>query len=281
MKAEMEYAGMKLSVVLVTPVLATEWLTRNTANRRIRNGFVSAYARDMANNVWYPKALAVCFRKDGTLGNGQHTLSAIVQSGTSQLLLIAENCSDESIAAMDRGIKRTIADIARFIGVEMSSQMAAVARALRFGADRLEKGTFDELYETFVEHEDAIRFALEGTSSVRERGVSTAAYLAVIARAYYNVDQQTLARFKAAVLTGNIEGQEEWAATKLRDWFLRNRVADRLARGNAYWLTETALAAFIRKEPLKKLMPSKREQFPLPSEKKAAASARGHEAVLA
>ena len=72
--------------VKVTPAVAKHILEKhNPTNRDIRPSAVSALARDMANNLWQGHVGdEVTIDKKGHLNNGQHRLSAIVTSKTTQ-----------------------------------------------------------------------------------------------------------------------------------------------------------------------------------------------------
>jgi hypothetical protein len=255
---------MGLAVELVTPAIAKRWLTVNHSNRRIRQNVVSQYARDMAAGVWVAKPIAVCFTPDGYLGNGQHTLSAIVLSGVAQSLLVCRNTPLASIAVMDRGIVRTIADVSNFIGVDMGGRASAVARLMVFGptdGNGSASRSFSELFDAYQFHQESIDFAV-GLSQ-KSVGFSSSS-IAVMARAAYTRDRQQIARFATIIKTGVANGPHESAAIRFRDFCISLRGAGSAARYEVYQKAQSSLDNFLRGVPMSKLYGTTQELFPIP-----------------
>lgn len=261
---ELRYGPMTLSVVSVTPATATRWLELNSANRRLRPRAVEQYARDMASGKWEPKPSAICFDETNRLRNGQHTLSAIVKSGTTQSLLVARGVPIKSIAVMDIGIHRTLNDIGAMLGFDLySHRSVSVVRVMVFGPADGAQRSFGELFEAYEFHREAVDFACEAP---RLPGLS-AAVLAVIARAFYSEDHARLKRFVDVLATGISEAHET-AAIRLRD-FLRGpayRGASRTIKVEIYNKTQSALRAFLDGRPYTKLYGTAQELFPISDE---------------
>ena len=57
---------MSISVIPVTPELATEWLKANTPNRNLNARVVNDYARDMVNDKWIYNGEAIKRASDST-----------------------------------------------------------------------------------------------------------------------------------------------------------------------------------------------------------------------
>lgn len=258
----MMYGQMRLSVELVRPETAAKWMKiDNVRNRRIRKAAVSQYARDMRTGQWHLKPVAICFCEDGTLGNGQHTLSAIIESGEPQLLLIARNVPASTIAVMDVGLRRTIADISHFVGGEVSSREAAVARVIEYGAGDCERRSFSELYDAYKKHQIAIDWVIQ--RSAKSFGFS-AASLAVYARASYHDDLYRIEEFLEVIKSGIVTSDADSAAVRLRDYCRStSKSGSRDGRVEMYRRTESALHAFLRRKPMSKLYGTEKELFPI------------------
>lgn len=99
-----------VSIALVTPYIASEWLSRNGVNRKINDQNVQKYIIDMKNGRWNIGESAIVFDKDGTLINGQHRLIACVRSGVSFRSIVRLNAERKEIAAMDSGGTRKESD---------------------------------------------------------------------------------------------------------------------------------------------------------------------------
>jgi hypothetical protein len=269
-----QYGNMRISVEDVTPAQAAAWLERNVCNRRLRPGVVAQYSRDMLRVVWFYKPTAICFDEDGNLGNGQHTLGAIVQSGTTQRLLIARNVPKDSIAAMDRGVARSIADIAHFLGLDTNRREIAIARIVQFGeaaGSSVAKRSFDELFDAFMSHETPIRWVVSLAPRVK---FMAAPMLAVIVRAWYTQDRDRLAEFINVMSTGISNGPEDGAAIRLREVIRSARsFSTNSGKAELYRKTQTALERFLARADASKLYGTEKELFPVPTTMRAAKAA--------
>lgn len=268
MNIALKYAGMTITVEFVSPAIAEKWLGLNTVNRRVRRAYVSMYARMMQQGRWYPKPLAICFDEKGKLGNGQHTLMAIVESGQGQELLIARDVPTTSIAAMDTGLRRSVNDIAHFIGNEMRSKPAAVSRALAFGIGDTEARSFEELFDTYTEYQDKIDFVCG--LCPRQAGFGTAV-MTVLVRALFHAPPERIERIIEILKTGLTDGPHEQAAVRLRDHARSHgKAGGNQARTDLYRRAEAAVSAFLKGQPITKLYGTEKEVFPLPTERKRA-----------
>ena len=145
----------------ITPDKAAEMLKRNTRNRGYRPLFAAAMARQMVAGDWHDTGATIVFCKSGALGDGQHRLGGIVESGATIKAQIVFGAPDESFAYMDIGAKRTPGDIFTINGVENANLMAAATarlQSIRYiwprGYTKKAPGkTAAELYDIFLEHE--------------------------------------------------------------------------------------------------------------------------------
>lgn len=115
-------------IIDVSPELAQRWLSRNSNNRNLRRAVVESYARDMEAGRWHLNGETVKFTDAGQLCDGQHRLSAIVQSGATVPMVVVRGLSPDVMATVDAGAKRSYADALRLAGEENTSTLAAVAR---------------------------------------------------------------------------------------------------------------------------------------------------------
>lgn len=261
MNSVLKYGSMTLTVEIVTPVIAKEWLQQNHQNRRLREVAVAQYAKDMQDGNWERKPVAVCFDEMGNLGNGQHTLNGIVESGTSQELLVARNVPRQAIAMMDRGLNRTLTDVAKFLGAEIDGRRASIARVMNWGPKTTTGQSFNALLEAYQEHADVIDFVCE--AGPRVAGVN-AVVLAVCAKALYTQDREKIRRFIHVLHTGMTAGGHESAAIRLRDFSRSQRGSNATAfRDELYNKTMSALAHFLEGKGMSKLYGTSVDLFPV------------------
>jgi hypothetical protein len=89
--------------------LAEKYLAMNhPKNRKRVDSHANDMARDMMANNFKYVPVAVCFDWDGYLRDGQHRLSAIIQTGIPMKMLIQENCDPEIFRNLDQGLTRTL-----------------------------------------------------------------------------------------------------------------------------------------------------------------------------
>lgn len=114
--------------MVVTPALATEWLGKNRKNRNLRTKKAERYARDLKSGNWLATGDAIKFDWNGTLLDGQHRLTAILQSGTSAQMLVVRGLDPAVMNVLDTGAARTPADMLLLNGKQNTAVVAAVAK---------------------------------------------------------------------------------------------------------------------------------------------------------
>lgn len=254
------YCGIPITAEKVTPKIAKEWLKNNIRNRKLKPEWVKKYARDMMFGDWQPIPLAIVFDKNGILGNGQTRLSAIIQSNTTQELLIARNVPDKSIAMMDRGSVWTNSDTSNFLGDKLNSKKIAVAQILAFGLGSKNK-TYQEILGAYLEYDTEIEFI---TSICPHIKGFPAPMMAVCVKAMYSNELDQIEKFIEIMKTGIVDSPKDSAAIKLRD-SLRYSTSNGGVAGqlDVYRKTQSALKAFLDRRPIKSLVPTDKDHFPI------------------
>lgn len=95
----------------VTRDMAERWLSANHANRKLRRTKVGAYRSDMDAGRWRGNDSVIKVDYSGNLINGQHRLTAFLESGLDSIWLLVQ-VSEGTAADFrgDNGIGRTIHD---------------------------------------------------------------------------------------------------------------------------------------------------------------------------
>lgn len=110
----------------VGPSVAQEWLSEKWGDQRnMRSAHVTRLSSDMKSGLFKTGPDAI-LRIKGKLANGQHRLSAVVDSGTTQTFLVMESDDEELYKVLDAGVKRTVTDA--LIGCLYASNIPSVAR---------------------------------------------------------------------------------------------------------------------------------------------------------
>jgi hypothetical protein len=130
-------------IVDLTPAEAQRILDGNTRNRALRPGYVQQLAGAMERGEWMINGEPLQLAADGTVLNGQHRLTAVVESGVTVPMLVVRGLSTSAQRTMDVGTRRTLSDVLALHGQIDTTTLAAMLGLLyryRKG-DRLEYAT--------------------------------------------------------------------------------------------------------------------------------------------
>jgi hypothetical protein len=113
---------------LITPDIAAAYLARNPRNRLIEKRIVRRYASAMRAGHWESTGQSIQFDTTGDLVDGQHRLTAIVETGLSFTMLVVRGLSPSVRDVIDTGKARTLADSLRLRGTADSPTVGGMLR---------------------------------------------------------------------------------------------------------------------------------------------------------
>ena len=259
----------------ITPNVALKWLeTTNIRNRPVCQNHVNTLARDLKSGQWHPSHEGIAFDPHGVLLDGQHRLWAIVESQTPLETLVFYNVPQDSIMVINGGRSRTMVDRLKLANRDgnVSSHHTSTLRAMLGGFGALPTLTVRETSELLAVHRTPVEFAVRHLACGQVKGICNATTRAVIARAWYSADHDRLIQF-CDMLTSGIVGRIPSAPVivALRESLMMSKDNSTAARRQRYGKTQRALRAFLNDEPVSKLLPSNKELYPLPGEKRKTA----------
>lgn len=118
---------------LITLEKAEYYLSLNKQNRRIRRATVDKYKRDILSGSWdyYTTDNKISISEDNELKDGQHRLTAVVESGYPVWMRVFTGISNKA-NIFDRGAIRSTADILNLSGKfeHVSSDICSTAKLL-------------------------------------------------------------------------------------------------------------------------------------------------------
>jgi hypothetical protein len=265
---------MNTKTMTVTPKLAAEWLKSNHSNRPLNRRYVEEVCRALENGTFQTTHQGIAFDTQGRLRDGQHRLTAIVETGIAAKMLVTTGMTEEQLLVIDDGRRRSFFDVVGMTGNAASRFCAAVIREMMIGGyhfrergkpknpSRLEK------FEFLQTHAEAAAFA-EAFFNKTSSGFQLRYLAAVIARAYYTVDRERLEHFSKVLVDGFHEKGDE-VIIRLRNLIQQIRRESRRTsssnRDEIYAKTELALWNWLRGENPDHLFATKDELFPLPGE---------------
>lgn len=163
-----------IKVEMVTPEMARKYLGYNLANRGIRPRVVAVYALDMAQGNWRFTGDPIRFARNGQLLDGQHRLAAIIESGTTQQMVIVRNLLMTSQLNIDTGVKRNFADYLKFAGeVNVHSYQAVVGAVTRWEEGRSIRSNntshaeMEKTYQKYPEIKDCLGIVQRANNAVK------------------------------------------------------------------------------------------------------------------
>lgn len=264
----------------INPALAAKYLNRNTCNRPLRQGVVEKYAADMKAGNWTECAADIVIYDTHEIGDGQHRLYAIIESGTTQEFFVKRNFPKDAALNVDTGVARSFRDNSKIAGDEpIANQAISVAKWVQAGsrkAPEVRNLSFSQQRELYDRHKDAVSFAIAFMGRKR-RAVFVSPVVAAMARAWYvEKDKNKLTRFGEVLAEGIYEGDKELAAVTLRNYLLSsalNAVSGEAYENELFRKAQNAIKHFMTDKPLRVIKAVKDETYPLsaaPKSKQAA-----------
>lgn len=256
----------KAEWVKVTPELAQDWINRNTGNRKLREGVVEKYARDMLDGRWTKNPQPIMFYEDGELADGQHRLWAVVISGVTIEFFVHFGVEREAGLNIDTGVGRDLVDNAKISGYEgyLTKISLGTAIIVAFGRQMREKslsaGERLELVEKYAPH---LQFA--DAQAPSKRGVAPSVVRAAIARAHMHLgDNARLVEFCKILGTGMpADPVADRAALAFRNYMLEITAGRKLDPRDTFLKAMNAIDYFVRRRSLTVIKVVKEEAFPL------------------
>lgn len=203
---------VRVEIVDLTPEDAAELLENNTHNRKLRPRTVNQYVNAMKAGDWIFNGDPIRVTDKGRLLDGQHRLTAIVESGIVATTILITGLPDLAQITMDTGAKRTFADYLKLQGDKNVTGLASAVRlwhvydrALHDHAsitDVYTPATLTELARHLDAHPD-LRQATEGAYAIYTAGVRVpVGALAVAIKVLRQIDKEDAAFFFARLADG-------------------------------------------------------------------------------
>lgn len=116
-------------VIRMNPGVAAELLKRNPENRPIK-WKSQLYAADMRAGRWAFNGEPIILSREGLVNDGQHRLSAIIESNTTHDMMFVFGLDRDSRLTVDQGAARGAGDYLGMGGRKNAMNLAAIAKAV-------------------------------------------------------------------------------------------------------------------------------------------------------
>lgn len=102
---------MKIEIIIITPQIASEYLSFNADNRPLRRTVVDGYKAAFMRGEYVMTHQGIAFNEAGILSDGQHRLTAISEMRDGSFpMIVTRGLSDDAFKNIDGGVKRSAAD---------------------------------------------------------------------------------------------------------------------------------------------------------------------------
>ena len=165
---------MKTKIIEITPDVARATLQDNRMNRAVRRATVQQYAAEMSGGLWKENGEPIIIGSDNVLIDGQHRLLAIIESGTTQKMIVAYDVDPEARRTVDGGLRRSSSDVLSVEGLQnghrAGAALAAMINIIRGSRNFTGSVPKELLIGAYFEIEKELHESLNATA--RARGVS-------------------------------------------------------------------------------------------------------------
>lgn len=174
LEAETEILNPK--VMLVTPQQAEVWLSKNLEqNRNVSFELVASYASDMKAGKWLLNGEAIKLGRNDVLYDGQHRLWAVLEADVPVKMLVIEGLSEDAIATIDQGRKRSHADSLKMLkGQENAKKYTSMVNIIRaLTTDARGAMTYHQIETLGDKYKGGLEWALKTMPSSRKWDAAT------------------------------------------------------------------------------------------------------------
>jgi hypothetical protein len=117
----------------ITPDLAAKLLKRNHINRHLKRAHVMKLVRALKSGLWdHVNGATIILSAHQDLMDGQHRLTAVVESGVAITTLVVFGVPDAKRATIDTGASRSLGDYFSMKGFGYATSLSAVAGILLY-----------------------------------------------------------------------------------------------------------------------------------------------------
>lgn len=252
--------GVTIEIVEVTPGIAAAWLDKNIKNRRKSTRHISQSVRDTKTGNWQLTGDSIKFDKNGTLVDGQHRLTACVESDTSFRTLVIYGLEPSTRNVIDTGKSRSNSDVLTMQG---ATNTIGVAACLKFLVNEKNENTgsggrllitHSELLNAYEQH-PAIGLYVPQPGTM-PRGIPNflIGYVNYVASNFIHNKKQRAGAMMDVLKTGNPD-YENCPMHGFREKIIRQITGARVI-GNREMMINTfkhVWNAFAKKEPLQSI----------------------------
>lgn len=211
---------MQIEIKEITPEIAKALLGRNHNNRTLNPHHVARMATDMQKGNWRFNGDAIRLSDGGDLMDGQHRLTACLNSNVPFTTILVRGLPDEASRTIDGGRKRTISDKFNMDGIKNAKAIATAIRIIGRVAtnNKSYQPTDQEFFELINLHPDLS----ESVSRFKNMSFRLSAVVAAIHYIAAQTGDRVLADQFGETIRSGIPTRQHDPAHTFREWVIRN-----------------------------------------------------------
>ena len=282
---------LDVAVEYISPQKATAYLEKNfSTNRKLSVKNVSTHMSAMQNKEWTVSTDCIGFDTKGRLINGQHRLTAVIKTQTTQPFIVVRNLPPQTAQILDLGKKRQMHERLTIAGNSMSLNMCSIVRNAMTNYTSNSTGIMQysepqhdtKVYNIYSKHSQFFDL-------LAEKHLTTPSLFAAAAvKIYAEMPQIAFEHARSKSQIGFVHGMEpldralhfiqlactgsspgyltnpnfDTAAIRLKEiWDTRKAQKKQWCTIHEYRLTVTAAFAFMKGKPLKTIKPAQKDPF--------------------
>jgi hypothetical protein len=228
-----------LQIETITPAMAEGYLGRNFNNRNLTKSHVAFLKSELLAGNYKLNGQSIVIGTTGRLLDGQHRLTAVVETGVPIQSVVMHNVDEEAFTTIDTGKQRGGCDALHIHGAKNSKHLASAIRKIldKFGSRRRTVGSdthkignteYVDFYKKNRGDLDALfelahAWVLKGSRILSESEVMAYVYL-------MRVEDDSAYEFIEEVVTGEKKNFKSNAAQTLRKKLIDTRLSGLTAR---------------------------------------------------
>lgn len=255
---DMRSTKMEIGFVKINPKLAKAMLKHNENNRAVRASILEKLETNMTQGTFEITHQGISFKKDGTLMDGQHRLTAIVETNATVIMPVAVGMN--SSLHIDQGAKRSESDTIRLENTDLKwvdSRVMALVNLYAAEFPALHLITTEDKTAFIRAFEDSIHFAFSACS--KSQNIRSAAVLTAFACAHSaGADAAKLTDAGRALVTGMVplDNVDLHINTMfaLRNWLLNLKMNNGASKNHfMFYATAQTIKNYLDGKNIKKI----------------------------
>lgn len=156
---------MKTEIKSITPEIASQMLKKNGMNRPLSRRHVGILKNQMVQGKWLFDGTPLKLNAAGQLLDGQHRLTALVESDVTLDFVVITGLPTESFTVMDTGKVRSAADSISIESVPNATLVSDVSRSL-LNFESHKRFTRASAGRSFISNSDVYNFAVNNLEKI-------------------------------------------------------------------------------------------------------------------